>query len=111
MKASALLLVFMTLAQPATAEECTCLAHGRSFAQGETACLKLPSGLHLARCDRVLNTSSWTALPDTCDTAEMHDRAAASAAAATAEEPVEAWPEGALFSACLGRDLRMPAPQ
>jgi hypothetical protein len=61
---------------PAMAD-CQCRANGRSFEQGQVACLKLPAGTQLARCGKELNNSSWTKLQDGCP----------SAAATFAQEP------------------------
>ncbi|WP_027167249.1 hypothetical protein [Mesorhizobium sp. WSM3224] len=44
----------------------TCLANGKSYNVGETACLTLAGESHLARCDMVLNNTSWTRIKDQC---------------------------------------------
>ncbi|TPI30235.1 hypothetical protein FJW07_29530 [Mesorhizobium sp. B3-1-9] len=44
----------------------TCLANGKSFNVGETACLMLAGESYLARCDMVLNNTSWTRIKDEC---------------------------------------------
>lgn len=43
-----------------------CLANGKSFDVGETACLTLDGESHLARCDMVLNNTSWTKVKGEC---------------------------------------------
>lgn len=43
-----------------------CLANGNSYKLGEQACLTLPSESHLARCEMVLNNTSWTTVKDEC---------------------------------------------
>ncbi|RWX62438.1 hypothetical protein EN780_26615, partial [Mesorhizobium sp. M4B.F.Ca.ET.089.01.1.1] len=43
-----------------------CLANGKSFKIGETACLTIAGESHLARCDMVLNNTSWTKIHDDC---------------------------------------------
>jgi hypothetical protein len=43
-----------------------CLANGKSFPVGQTACLTLDGESHLARCDMVLNNTSWTRIKDEC---------------------------------------------
>ena len=55
----------MAFAAPALAAP-TCLANGKSYGVGEQACLVLASGSHLARCDMVLNNTSWTKIGDQC---------------------------------------------
>ena len=44
----------------------TCLANGKSFNVGEMACLTVADQSHLARCDMVLNNTSWTKIKDEC---------------------------------------------
>ncbi|MGO4831851.1 hypothetical protein AB4144_06070 [Rhizobiaceae sp. 2RAB30] len=46
--------------------DCQCFANGRRYHHGEIACLKLPNGDQLARCDMVLNNSSWKKIQDGC---------------------------------------------
>src|SRR5262245_10316589 len=53
---------------PAIAD-CQCRANGRSFEQGQVACLKLPNGAQLARCGKELNNSSWKKVQDGCPSA------------------------------------------
>ncbi|TIV74815.1 MAG: hypothetical protein E5V93_15300, partial [Mesorhizobium sp.] len=43
-----------------------CLANGKSFNVGQTACLTIAGESHLARCDMVLNNTSWTRIKDEC---------------------------------------------
>ncbi|CDX39972.1 conserved exported hypothetical protein [Mesorhizobium sp. ORS 3359] len=43
-----------------------CLANGKSFNVGQTACLTIAGESHLARCDMVLNNTSWTKIKDEC---------------------------------------------
>ncbi len=50
---------------PASAE-CTCRARNVVAIEGEVVCLNTPLGQRLARCDKVLNNSSWTFLPGAC---------------------------------------------
>jgi len=64
-----LALVFCTtvgVTRPAEAD-CKCLYAGGIAKQGETACIKTASGPRLARCEMVLNNSSWTVLDRPCD--------------------------------------------
>lgn len=53
-------------AAPALAE-CRCLYRGGEAKQGETACIITAKGPTLARCEMVLNNSSWTILNKPCD--------------------------------------------
>jgi hypothetical protein len=39
--------------------ECYCLAQGRTFGVGETACLRTNEGPRIAECGMVLNNTSW----------------------------------------------------
>jgi len=43
-----------------------CLANAQSFGAGRFACLRVDDDSYLARCDLVLNTSSWTKVEDDC---------------------------------------------
>lgn len=52
-------------ATPAFADP-ECLANGKSFQIGQVACLTLSGRSHLARCDMVLNNTSWTKIWDEC---------------------------------------------
>nr|WP_245452048.1 hypothetical protein [Mesorhizobium waimense] len=55
----------LAMATPAfTAPEC--LANGKSFQIGQVACLTLGNESHLARCEMVLNNTSWTKIHDDC---------------------------------------------
>ncbi len=48
------------------AHSCTCKYLGGDAKQGETRCIKTASGPKLARCEMVLNNSSWTVLDEKC---------------------------------------------
>ncbi|RWM14474.1 MAG: hypothetical protein E5X53_26485 [Mesorhizobium sp.] len=52
-------------ATPAFADP-ECLANGKAFQIGQVACLTLSGRSHLARCDMVLNNTSWTKIRDEC---------------------------------------------
>ncbi|MBY8915592.1 hypothetical protein KUG85_01385 [Nitratireductor sp. L1-7-SE] len=56
----------------ASAAECQCRANGSAFRQGETTCLALPDGPRLARCEMVLNNSSWKILDQACLQTSKH---------------------------------------
>lgn len=67
---SAYLLVGMAMVAtgvtgPAHADQ-ACLANGKSFQLGQVACLTVAGSSHLARCDMVLNNTSWAKVQDGC---------------------------------------------
>ena len=43
-----------------------CLANAQAYGAGQLACLRVGGDSYLARCDLVLNTSSWTKVQDDC---------------------------------------------
>ncbi len=45
---------------------CTCRHSGGDVLEGQTACIKTPLGMGMARCERVLNNTSWTMLDVPC---------------------------------------------
>ena len=45
---------------------CTCRAQDVVANEGEVVCINTPLGQRLARCDKVLNNTSWTFLPGAC---------------------------------------------
>lgn len=47
-------------------ENCKCRFNGGEVNEGETVCIKTASGQKLARCERVLNNTSWKMLQDGC---------------------------------------------
>ncbi len=53
--------------------DCECRANGRLYRHGELACLRLPTGDQLARCDMVLNNSAWKKVRDGCPEASVGD--------------------------------------
>ena len=58
---------FPALANP----DCICRANGQEVHEGQTVCLKTATGMKLARCEMVLNNTSWTFLEDGCPTASL----------------------------------------
>jgi hypothetical protein len=70
------LAIAATAVTPALAQP-ECLANGKSFQLGQSTCLTLAGQSYLARCDKVLNNSSWTKVEDTCpgDTPAPHPAA------------------------------------
>ncbi len=59
--------------QPVALADCECRANGRLYRHGELACLRLPTGDQLARCDMVLNNSAWKKVRDGCPEANAGD--------------------------------------
>ncbi|GKX34011.1 MAG: hypothetical protein MnENMB40S_16290 [Rhizobiaceae bacterium MnEN-MB40S] len=52
--------------------ECTCVANGERIEIGQVVCLRPGSGKpFMARCERVLNNTSWKRLQDGCPTANL----------------------------------------
>jgi hypothetical protein len=49
--------------------ECTCRYKGEDVIEGQTACIATANGPSLARCEKVLNNTSWTILDQPCPTA------------------------------------------
>lgn len=62
----------LLLAVPASAgDSCNCVANGQRVELGKLFCIKTASGKEfLARCERVLNNTSWKRLQDSCPTAQ-----------------------------------------
>lgn len=52
---------------------CTCRHSGGDVQEGDTACIKTPKGMGLARCERVLNNTSWKMLDSPCPFAEAKE--------------------------------------
>ena len=55
----------MAAAAPSFAAE-ACLANRKSYEVGQVACLTVADQSHMARCDLVLNNTSWTKIGDAC---------------------------------------------
>lgn len=47
-------------------KDCTCRYKGAEVTEGQTACIKTPKGMQMARCERVLNNTSWKFLEVPC---------------------------------------------
>jgi len=65
-------LIFAGALVPASmaAADCTCRGRdGLAFQLGEMVCLNTASGPRLARCEMVLNNSSWKVTGESCPTA------------------------------------------
>ncbi len=50
--------------------ECTCRYQGGDVIEGQTACIRTATGTTLARCEMVLNNTSWKMLNQPCPSAE-----------------------------------------
>ena len=59
-------LAFAMAAPAAALADQECLANGKSYQVGQVACLTIAGESHLARCDMVLNNTSWTKIHDDC---------------------------------------------
>lgn len=69
---SAAIVAMAILTHPAlSASDCTCRGNGEKVPEGQTICLKTASGAKLARCERVLNNTSWKILDKDCPTASL----------------------------------------
>ncbi|MBC7280777.1 hypothetical protein [Hoeflea sp.] len=62
---------------PASAgPDCECVGNGRKVKEGSVICLQVGSSQrYLARCERVLNNTSWKKISDGCPTAQTSPRA------------------------------------
>jgi hypothetical protein len=59
-------LAFATAAMVPAFAAPECLANGKSYPVGQVACLTVADQSHLARCEMVLNNTSWTKVGDSC---------------------------------------------
>lgn len=53
--------------------ECTCSYAGGDVIEGETACIRTSSGATLARCEKVLNITSWKFLNVPCPLSQARE--------------------------------------
>lgn len=58
--------LFLAAAPAHAGPDCKCRSNGESFVQGEHTCIKTNDGYRLARCDMVLNLTSWVVVGDSC---------------------------------------------
>jgi len=65
------LLVAVALPAVAGGIDCRCRYQGKYFEQGETVCIRVDGRAKLARCEMLLNNSSWTFLRNGCPSAMM----------------------------------------
>jgi hypothetical protein len=54
------------MAQSGHSADCVCRAGGRTFAVGESACLRTAAGARVALCGMVLNNTSWQVTERSC---------------------------------------------
>lgn len=54
------------MAQAGHSPECVCRAQGRTFAVGESVCLRTADGPRMALCGMVLNNTSWQVTERSC---------------------------------------------
>ena len=66
----AALLCVVSAAQ-AGSDACTCSYDGGDVFEGQTACIRTANGPILARCERVLNNTSWKFLGEPCPDAQL----------------------------------------
>jgi hypothetical protein len=63
----AIALTFSMLASVVEAgENCTCRARDVEAREGQTVCVRTPNGSQMARCEKVLNNTSWRFLGTPC---------------------------------------------
>lgn len=67
-------------------QNCTCRAEGVEATLGDTVCLKTSNGPRLARCEMVLNNTSWKFLDGPCPQASRTDSRTLTAAMSFAPE-------------------------
>ncbi|TPM31095.1 hypothetical protein FJ955_08750 [Mesorhizobium sp. B2-2-2] len=84
-------LVFAMAVPAAALADQECLANGKSYQVGQVACLTIADKSHLARCEMVLNNTSWTKVQDGCpqDTLAPHLHATPISAPAPSMVPAE----------------------
>ena len=58
----------------AAKEPCRCLYPGGAVEEGKTACIERDGKQLLARCEKVLNNTSWHFLGSACDVTAARDR-------------------------------------
>lgn len=64
-------LALCTLATAVEAgENCTCRARNVEAQEGQTVCVRTPNGSQMARCEKVLNNTSWRFLGTPCPVSE-----------------------------------------
>ena len=56
-------------------EDCKCRGPNVEASEGETVCIVTSSGAQMARCERVLNNTSWTFLGTPCPSIKISEAA------------------------------------
>ena len=60
------LLLFAVTTTARAGENCTCRASNVEAQEGQTVCVSTPNGSQMARCEKVLNNTSWRFLGTPC---------------------------------------------
>ena len=71
-------LAFAMVAPAAALADQECLANGKSYQLGQVACLTVSDQSHMARCDLVLNNTSWIPTGVPCTMSRLRTRFASS---------------------------------
>ena len=61
-----LMSLLLALYLPSGDTACTCRAKNIVASEGEVVCLQTANGGRIARCEKVLNNTSWRFLPGRC---------------------------------------------
>lgn len=64
--------ILMSPALVSAGENCTCRYKDAEVSEGQTACIRTPNGPQMARCEKVLNNTSWKFLEQPCPTASLN---------------------------------------
>jgi hypothetical protein len=59
-------IAFIGLSASSANAECTCRNRDIDVSEGKTVCVQTPKGPQLARCEKVLNVTSWRFLGEGC---------------------------------------------
>jgi hypothetical protein len=58
--------LFFVVSGQSAAAQCSCISPEGRVKEGETACISSVNGRTLARCEKVLNVTSWKLLDEAC---------------------------------------------
>jgi hypothetical protein len=67
---------------------CRCRFRGNAYRLGDTVCMSTPLGVQLARCDLLLNNTSWVPMGVPCTMSLLPARHAVDGQASSAADPV-----------------------